>query len=92
MPPSIEKALKAIYYKKFKKTPPKLHNLMYFVKECELQPEKEMYIFIYNLSNASIPTRYPEDLKTMYKHYDEKKTRETLSKTREALQWVKRNL
>ncbi len=59
---SIEKALKGLYVEKFKKMPPKIHNLNYFVEKIGFEIEKDMVEFIDILNDLSIVTRYPEDL------------------------------
>lgn len=89
---SIEKALKAIYFKKFQTDPPRVHNLLFFIEKCELKPDRELYDFIFTLSGLSVPTRYPEQLKKVLATYDEGKTRVILKKTGELLQWAKENL
>ena len=48
--------------------------------------------FIGRINNASIPTRYPEDLQRALKEYPEPVAREYLSQTTEALRWLKRKL
>jgi len=89
---SIEKALKGIYTKIHKKTPPKLHSLVYFVENNELEPPEELSDFIFKLNRASIATRYPDDLKKMDKEYNMKKAENILAKTKEVILWLKEKL
>jgi HEPN domain-containing protein len=60
---SIEKALKGLYQKKSGTLPPKAHNLLFFIEAVGLTLPDPMYDLVFNLNRASIPTRYPEDLK-----------------------------
>jgi HEPN domain-containing protein len=88
---SIEKALKAFYYKTTGIEPPKLHNLLYFVKRCHIPLPEDLFDFVYTLNSVSIPTRYPDELRGMLKTYDKTKTKEILSKSKEVLKWAREN-
>jgi len=57
---SIEKALKGLYAEKFKKNPPKIHNLDYFCEKTGLNPHQELGNSIDKLNSLSVPTRYPD--------------------------------
>ena len=59
---AIEKALKGLYYEKLRKIPPKSHNLIYLLNKMEIKPPEGPGKYIVKLSEASIPTRYPENL------------------------------
>lgn len=89
---SIEKALKAVYFKRHDKQPPKVHNLLFFIENCELLPPDDMYNFLYMLNGASIPTRYPDELSKLYEIYDKRKTKEIIKKSKEVLKWVNESL
>lgn len=86
---SIEKALKGLYAKKFKKDPPKIHNLNFFCEKIDIEIESKKLDFIDNLNNLSIPTRYPEELERLIKDYEKEKTEDVLKKTKELLKWLK---
>jgi HEPN domain-containing protein len=88
----IEKALKGLYAKKFKKDPPKIHNLNYFCETAEIILEKDLQDFIDNLNDLSIPTRYPDKLKRLLKDYKKDDTYEVLEKTKELLLCLKKML
>ena len=47
--------------------------------------------FIGKLNNASIPTRYPEDLAKTVGSYPKKVAQEYLKKTKEVIEWLKRD-
>jgi HEPN domain-containing protein len=86
---AIEKALKAIYHKKFSEIPPKTHSLMYFLNKNELHPPVDIGEFIAELDHASVATRYPEELSAMSALYTPVLTKEILAKTKEGLKWAK---
>ncbi len=69
MPLSIEKALKGPYVEKFSKDPPKIHDLVYFVKKIELTLPEEHEDFLNILNELSVPTRYPDELSKLLKEY-----------------------
>ncbi len=87
---SIEKALKGLYTKKFKKDPPKIHNLNYFCEEIGIDMEKNLQDFIDNLNDLSVPTRYPDELEILLNDYNKQNTKDVLQKTKELLLWLKK--
>jgi HEPN domain-containing protein len=89
---SIEKALKGLYAKKFKKNPPKIHNLNYFCELVEIVLEKDLQEFIDNLNDLSVPTRYPDELDKLLKDYKKEDTFKVLEKTKELLLCLKKML
>ena len=68
---AVEKALKAFYARKFRKNPPKIHNLNYFCEAAGLVLEKKMEDFIDNLNDLSVPVRYPDELDRLLREYTE---------------------
>ena len=86
---SLEKALKGLYIKRLNQFPPKLHDLMYFVENLELEPENIHKDFLIWLTTMSIITRYPEDLKNMIKKYSSEQTKSIYLQTKEIQQWIK---
>lgn len=89
---SIEKALKGLYAKKFKKDPPKVHDLIYLVQKIELEvpiPQKD---FLKILNELSIPARYPDELTKILKQYDKERTKKVLDQTKELWGWLKKKL
>ncbi|MBM3437110.1 MAG: HEPN domain-containing protein [Bacteroidetes bacterium] len=71
---AIEKALKAIYIKKTNSVPPKTHNLTYFIEKLNLKLNQEDYTFVFKLNDASLPTRYTEDIKKLISFYSKSRT------------------
>ena len=87
---SIEKALKGIYQKKFSSIPPRTHNLIYFVNKIEAVPPEHIKKFLAELNQASIATRYPEELAKLQGIYTEDVVKDILAQTKETLKWVKK--
>lgn len=89
---SVEKALKGLYAKKFKKDPPKIHSLNYFCEILGMVLEEELNDFIDNLNDLSIPTRYPDELDRLLGDYEKEGTHKVLEKTKELLLCLKKML
>lgn len=89
---SIEKALKGLYAKKFKKDPPKVHDLIYLVKKIELTLLPLHQDFLKLLNELSVPTRYPDELEKLLQQYKREITEKLLKQTKELLQWLKERL
>jgi HEPN domain-containing protein len=89
---AIEKILKAKVGEMTTKVPPKTHNLRYLVKLSSLEPPEEIFIFLSELSDVSIPTRYPEDFSNLQSSYDKKAAKTYLKKTKETFEWIRKSL
>ncbi|MGA7875506.1 MAG: HEPN domain-containing protein [Desulfoferrobacter sp.] len=89
---AIEKALKGLYYEKRREFPPKTHNLIYLLNEIEIKPPPEPGKFIVKLSEASIPTRYPENLTSLQQTYSGAAVKDILAGAKEAIKWIKEQL
>jgi len=89
---SIEKALKGVYAKKFKKDPPKIHNLNYFIEETGLELPEKFQVFIDKLNGLSIPTRYPNEIKKLIREYKKDLTEKVLDETKELLLCLKQKM
>jgi HEPN domain-containing protein len=86
---SIEKALKGLYFEKHRTHPPKTHSLVYLMNKTKIRLPKEKGTFIIKLSEAGIPTRYPENLKKVQAVYTEDVVKELLVKAKEIKEWIK---
>lgn len=86
---STEKALKAIAVKRTKKVPPKTHDLFYLVKLSALDIPSNYKLIIAHLNEASIPTRYPEDISKLVRQYNQQVAQRYLRQTKELLRWLK---
>lgn len=87
---AIEKALKSLFLAKLQDIPPKTHNLIYLLSKMEIKPEENIGKFITRLNEASIATRYPEDLEQLQKNFTQLITKQIISQTKETLEWIKK--
>jgi len=86
---SIEKVLKGIYQKKLGEVPPKTHNLIYLINEIKIEIPEQLKKFIIKLNEASVVTRYPEDLDILKKHFDKETVKNLLAQGKETIKWIK---
>lgn len=89
---SIEKALKALYVKRSAKNPPKTHSLVYLTRKADLILPSSVKEFIESLDGISVPTRYPDELAKLLKEYSKEKTETIFTKSKEVLEWIKKEL
>lgn len=88
---ALEKMLKAHVTQNTQSVPPKTHDLIYLVKKSGLALPQSYLEFIGKINNASVPTRYPDDLQKMIAQYPEPIVRDYLEKTAEVLAWLKQH-
>ena len=86
---SLEKALKGQFVKRLNQFPPKLHDLMYFVDNLELEPEQTNMDFLIWMNRKGITTRYSEDLKKMISQFPNEITINIYQQTKTIQQWIK---
>lgn len=86
---AVEKALKAIVAHETKKIPPKTHDLFYLVKLSSLDLPEAYVPTLMHLNEASVPTRYPEDIVKLAKAYNKSAAYRYLKETKELLKWLK---
>jgi HEPN domain-containing protein len=87
---SMEKALKGLYQERLKEMPPKVHNLVYLVNKIGIKLPEGIARFLIKLNEAHVVTRYPEDIEKLQKDYTQTITHDMLSKSTEALEWIKK--
>ena len=87
---AVEKFLKAMVAKRTRKIPPKTHDLFYLIKLAGLDISPAYQKIISHLNQASIPTRYPEDIRKISRQYNKSVAQEYLKETRSLLRWLKR--
>ncbi len=87
---AVEKFLKAIVAKKTGKIPPKTHDLFYLIKLIGLKIPLAYQKIFSHLNQASIPTRYPEDITKISRQYNKSVAEEYLKETKRLLRWLKR--
>ena len=85
----IEKIVKSEYVKRYNKVAPRSHNLLWLAEEIKLEFPENLYRFVFQLNDASLPTRYPQELAASIKFYTKEITLEILNKTKELQQWIK---
>src|SRR3989338_3705880 len=86
---AVGKVLKAIVVHKTKKTPPKTHDLFYLVKLSSLDLPENYTPTLMHLNEASVPTRYPEDIAKLAKSYNKSAAHRYFKDTKELLKWLK---
>ncbi len=86
---SLEKALKGICHKLEGKTPPKTHDLLYLVQRTRLSPPAKLAESLTRINELSVPTRYPDELRTMKRVFTASRTEGILAETKEALKWLR---
>ena len=89
---AIEKALKGLYYEKHLSIPPKSHNLIYLLNQMGIKPPPDHGKFIVKINEASIPTRYPQNLVKLQKVYSKAVVDDILTQGREVVAWIKMQL
>jgi HEPN domain-containing protein len=85
---SLEKILKAHVELHENKFPPKIHHLIKLAKRAELEIPEKLNSIIVELNEASIPTRYPEDLQKSLHTFTKQFSARVLKETEETLKWL----
>ncbi len=89
---AIEKMLRAHVTETTQTTPVKTHDLIYLVKKSAIDLPDAYLDFVGKINTASVPTCYPEDLRSALSDYPEPVAREYLRQTQEPMEWHKQNL
>lgn len=90
---AIEKMLKAILAQKHPEdTPPKVHNLIHLAKKTALDLPDPLRDFFQRIDNVSVATRYPEDLRTLSKEFNQETAKRILNETKRPIKWLKQQL
>ena len=89
---AVEKALKGLYFERLRETPPRSHSLVYLLNAVGMVPPEKPGKFITRLSEASIPTRYPEDLAKVQQVYTAGIVEDILAGGRETIAWISAQL
>lgn len=89
---AVEKALKGSYANKAQDMPPRTHNLFFIAEKAELALPETHAEFLTLMDNVSVPTRYPDELKSMRKVYTKAKTADLLERSKELVKWLKSKL
>jgi HEPN domain-containing protein len=86
---SLEKALKGVLEQRSGQTPPRIHSLVQLLNKAGAVPPENIGRFLVSISEANVPTRYPESLEKVQKEFTDGKARDIVSKGREALEWIR---
>jgi HEPN domain-containing protein len=89
---SIEKAIKGLLYVPFREIPPRSHSLVLLLTRLDVRPPENLGKVIVKIGEASIPTRYPDDLAKVQQDYSAEVVRELLDRGREVTAWIKKQL
>jgi HEPN domain-containing protein len=88
---AIEKLLKAIVQEYTGNLPNKTHDLIYLIQITKISLPEHLLDFVGKINNASIVTRYPEDLSKIISAYPEQVAKEYLDRTNEVIKWLKQD-
>lgn len=89
---AVEKALKGLYFERRNQFPPKSHSLVYLLNEVGVNLPENLGRFVVRLSEASIPTRYPENLSHVQKEFTERIVKDILARGKEVILWIRAQL
>lgn len=84
--------LKAAVTERTAQPPPRTHNLILLAQLAQLSVPREHAEFIGKIGDASIVTRYPQDLSQALTEYTEPMARLYLQHSKEVLRWIKEQL
>lgn len=85
---ALEKLLKAHVTAVTQETAPRSHDLIFLIRKAGLELPQLLLEFAGKINNASIPTRYPDDLQRAVREYDREVAREYLQQTEETMKWL----
>jgi len=88
---AMEKALKAVVSEATQKLPPRTHDLLALVQRASLTPSQEHLLFLSEINDASVVTRYPDDLWELVSQYPEPVAREYLDKAKGVIAWIRQD-
>ena len=90
---AIEKMLKAILAQQYPEdVPPKIHNLIHLAQKTEIALPDNLKDFFQRIDNVSVATRYPEDLRTLSKEFNQDTAKRILTETKRMIKWLKQHL
>lgn len=85
---ALEKLLKAHVTEVTQTIPPRTHDLIFLVRKAGLELPQASLEFIGKINNASIPTRYPDDLQRALREYDQTIAQDYLQQTEKTITWL----
>jgi HEPN domain-containing protein len=88
---ALEKTLKGLWAEARDESPPRTHDLLYFLRRLDFTLPAPDADFLAAINRASVPTRYPEDLAKMVRLYPYRTARSYLSKTKRVIKWLRKD-
>lgn len=88
---AIEKALKGLYVKKFKRQPEKIHSLVAIAVKLDITIPNSISSTIQFLNAASVSIRYPPDIEELLEIYSKDRVYDIIKRSEEVLEWILRN-
>lgn len=86
---ALEKMLKTHVSQVTQDFAPRTHDLIFLLRKAALTNIPEYHLdFIGKINNASVPTRYPDDLQRVIQIYSKSVAEEYLTQTKEVLEWL----
>ncbi len=86
---TLEKILKAHWVKDNQSDfPPRIHNLRRIAEQCSLMLDADQVIFLEKMNTFQMDGRYPDYRFTIYKAFDQQKTKEVLDEAEILYQWL----
>lgn len=86
---TLEKILKAYWVKDNQSDfPPRIHNLRRIAEQCNLMLDTDQVIFLEKMNTFQMDGPYPDYRFTIYKAFDQQKTKEVLDKAEILYQWL----
>ncbi|MBX3730130.1 MAG: HEPN domain-containing protein [Candidatus Sumerlaeia bacterium] len=85
---AVEKAMKALVVQRTGGFPPRVHSLMRLAEAASLVVDEEQEMFLRELSNYYIETRYPEDIASLAGRIEREQSAQVLTRTEELLVWL----
>jgi len=86
---SVEKAIKGLFQRRVSGAPPKTHNLMQILNATGARPPERIERLLIRLNEASVSTRYPDDIEAALAAYSREAVDAVLIGAKEAIQWIK---
>ena len=80
---------KELFHDRLSVIPPKTHNLIYLLNKAGIKPQESVERFVVKLNEASVVTRYPENIEKLGKDYTQTIVRDMVAGSKEALAWIK---
>ena len=89
---ALEKMLKAHVTENLQTIPPRSHDLIYLISRSGLTLPDTFLEFVGKINNASILTRYPDNLQQAIQEYPRSVVKSYLLQTEEIIEWLRQAL